>query len=215
MSPLVSPALAALDWIEHGFGTRHDGMWTPRDQTARLHQIHTDQVVSVTEPGHHGSGDALITAQPGLWLEIRTADCVPILVADSRRRVIAAIHAGWRGTAAAIARITIEELCRRWGSQPVDLQVAIGPSIGDCCFAVGEDVATHFPGYITRSHPQPHVDLVSANQEQLTGAGVPAAQIEGMRLCTVCDPGSFYSFRRDKGDGRMVTAIRIRQQTPD
>jgi len=179
MTPLRASRLAALTWLEHGFGTRGDGAWTPAAETARLHQIHTDQVVAVGTPGHHGDGDALITAQPGLWLEIRTADCVPILIVDTERRVVAAVHAGWRGTAAAIARVTVEEMRRKWDCQPADLAVAIGPSIGVCCFEVGEEVAGQFPGHFTRPGARAHVNLVSANREQLANRSTGA--LHGMR----------------------------------
>jgi len=210
LTPLRCPRLAALSWIEHGFGSRDDGEWTSPEQTAKLRQVHGSAVVSVDAPGEHGEGDALISSSPDLWLEVRTADCVPILLADSVRRVVVAVHAGWRGTAASISRITVEMLCAEWGSKPGDLQVAMGPCIGRCCFEVGEDVARQFPGHIIHSGARPHVDLVAANREQLSAAGVPPAKIESLDLCTVCDPGRFHSFRRDRGPGRMIAAIRIR-----
>ena len=211
VTPLRSLRLDGISWLAHGFGTRHDGAWTPLELTARLHQVHAAGVVGVSMPGDHGDGDALITSTPGLWLEIRTADCVPLLLADPVRGVVAAVHAGWRGTAGAISRITVETLRREWGSNPADLQVVIGPCIAACCFEVGEDVAAQFPGHITRSEPRPRVDLVDANREQLMAAGVPSKGIESLDLCTVCDPGAFHSFRRDRGPGRMVAAIQIRR----
>ena len=210
MSVLRAASLDSQAWLDHGFGTRHDGAWTPQERTARLHQVHGAGVVGVTTEGHHGDGDTLITATPGLWLEIRTADCVPLLIADPERRVVAAVHAGWRGTAAQIAKRTVEALVRDWGCGAKQLIVSIGPCIAACCFAVGEDVAAHFPGHITRSLPQPHVDLVAANRHQLLEAGVDEEQIESLGLCTVCEQELFHSFRRDHSDGRMVAAIAIR-----
>ena len=176
----------------------------------KLRQVHGAGVVGVAVPGEHGEGDALITAAPDVWLEVRTADCVPLLLADPVRRVVAAVHAGWRGTAASIGRITVEGLCAKWGSKPGDLHVAIGPCIGPCCFAVGEDVASQFPGHLSQSAPTPHVHLVDANRQQLIAAGVRSAMIESLDLCTVCDPVRFHSFRRNRGPGRMIAAIRIR-----
>lgn len=199
-----------MAWLDHGFGTRENGAWTPVEHTARLRQVHAAGVIGISTPGDHGDGDASITAVPGLWLEIRTADCVPLLLADPVQRIIAAVHAGWRGTAAAISRITVEALINEWGSQPEDLQVAIGPCIAACCFEVGDDVAAHFPGHVDHSTPRPHVDLVNANRQQLIAAGIPAANIESLDLCTVCDPVRFHSFRRDRGTGRMIAAIQIR-----
>ena len=210
MTLLRCPRLAENPWIEHGFGTRHNGAWTPPERTAKLRQAHGAAVVDVAVPGEQGEGDALITAAPDVWLEVRTADCVPLLVADPVRRIVAAVHAGWRGTAASISRITVETLRAEWGSNPGDLQVAIGPCIGLCCFEVGENVASQFPEHLSRSAPRPHVDLVAANRQQLIAAGVPRAMIESLDFCTVCDPDRFHSFRRDGGPGRMIAAIRIR-----
>lgn len=210
MNTIRGTLLGQFAWLDHGFGTRHDGAWTPDACTARLRQVHADGVVAVSGPGHFGDGDALITATPGLWLEIRTADCVPLLFADANRRVVAAVHAGWRGTAATIAARTVETLLRDWGSRAEDLRVSIGPSIGACCFEVGPEVAEQFPGHITHTVPRPHVDLVEANRSQLLEAGIAASAIEALRLCTVCDEERFHSFRRDRGDGRMVSSISIR-----
>ena len=209
MSRLGSKLLGELREVEHGFGTRTDGYWTPPEQTAKLHQVHGRAVLRAETAGHLGDGDALMTAQPGIWLEIRTADCVPLLIADPVRRVVAAVHAGWRGTEAAIAAETVRAMGAEWGCAAADLLVAIGPSIGACCFEVGDEVAARFPGHITRWDPRAHVDLVSANREQVLGAGVAPERIEALGLCTACDAERFHSFRRDRGDGRLVTAIRL------
>jgi polyphenol oxidase len=207
--PLRSEDLKVFSWLEHGFGTRQDGAWTPPERTARLHQVHGTKVVDVNVPGGHGDGDALITAAAGVWLEIRTADCVPLLLVDPVRRTIAAIHAGWRGTAGGISRVTVERLKSEWGSNPGDLEVAIGPCIGACCFEVGDDVAAQFSRHIVHSSTEMRVDLVGANRKQLVEAGIPATNIQSLALCTVCNPESFHSFRRDYGSGRMITAIQI------
>lgn len=213
MTPLQSARLAPLGWVEHGFGTRADGAWTPLERTAKLRQVHGNAAVTVSEPGHHGDGDALITAAEQVWLEIRTADCVPILLADPVRRVVAAIHAGWRGTAVGIAGLTVAKMTQEYGCRAEDVIGAIGPSIGGCCFAVGEDVAAHFRGHIVRLLPQPYVDLVSANRQQLVLSGMAPGQIETTGLCTACKPEQFHSFRRDHGEGRMISAIQIRMGT--
>ncbi len=193
--------------MEHGFGTRHDGAWTPDASTARLKQTHSSVAVSAGVAGHCGEGDALISMQSGLWLEIRTADCVPVLLADPARRVVAAVHAGWRGTAARIAGEVIARLVAD-GSRREDLLAAIGPAIGACCFEVGEEVAAHFPSERIERDPRPFVDLIAANRRQLVEAGL--VQIDSLAACTHCDESMFHSFRRDKGDGRMVSAIRVR-----
>lgn len=89
-------------------------------------------------------GDALITNQPGLLLAVQVADCLPILLADPKRRVVAAVHAGWRGTAKRIAEKTIGEMRARFGCRPADLRATIGPGIHSCCYQVGREVVEAF-----------------------------------------------------------------------
>jgi hypothetical protein len=121
------------------------------DRLARLTQVHGATVLGVPEDtagaaasGTWGEGDALITAQYGTALAVKVADCVPILIADRRLGAVAAVHAGWRGTAAAIVQAAVHALARQYGSRPVDLVAAIGPSIGPCCYEVGTDVCDQF-----------------------------------------------------------------------
>jgi YfiH family protein len=196
---VTAPPLAAFDWLRHEFGTRHTGPLTGR--VATLRQTHSATVWTVRQSdGCLGDGDALITAEPGLLLAIRTADCVPILLADPVRRVVAAVHAGWRGTVAGILTQTLGQMRAEYETKPTDVVAAIGPSIGPCCFEVGPEV------------PLPVVerkaDLWEANREQLTRAGVGQIWVAGR--CTMCEPEQFYSFRRAKDTGRMVSAIGIR-----
>ncbi|HMF76834.1 MAG TPA: peptidoglycan editing factor PgeF [Bryobacteraceae bacterium] len=204
MPVLQSPLLAALPWVTHGFGVRSSENWIP-DYT-NLKQIHSSKVV--VADGRRGSleeGDALITSEAGNWIGIRTADCVPILIADPENRVAAAIHAGWRGTVASIVRHAVEKMTQDFRTDPGRLLVAIGPAIGPCCFEVGPEVAQQFHSNART------IDLATANSQRLIDAGVALEHIEVMRLCTVCSgPGQFHSFRRDKEQsGRMVSAICI------
>ena len=92
------------------------------------------------------SGDALVTNQPGILLSIRTADCQPILLVDSRRRVVAAIHAGWRGALGRIVEKTVGAMRAAFGSNPRDISAAVGPGIQACCYAVGEELLDSFKG---------------------------------------------------------------------
>jgi len=199
--PCLHGGLCAFDgqsWLQHGFGTRHSPTWTGR--LATLRQIHSDVIWSVRQAeGCLGDGDALISAEPGVLLAIRTADCVPILLADPVRRVVAAVHAGWRGTVAGIAGKTVERMRAEYGTDPTDVLAAIGPSIGPCCFTVGQDVPL----------PQQDgkADLWEANRKQLEGVGVGVIWVA--ERCTMCEEQEFYSFRRGKDTGRMVTAIGI------
>ena len=167
-----------------------------------LKQIHSDITWEAREcSGCIGEGDALITAQPGLLLTIRTADCIPVLIADPVRRAVAAIHAGWRGTAAGIAGKTVKKMMESFSSDPADLIAAIGPGIGKCCFEVGPEVAEQFAG------GERHVDLAGANRRDLIAAGV--SRIAVGAPCTCCQVGLFHSFRREKSQERMISAIGI------
>jgi YfiH family protein len=207
---LTSPLLEQLGWLDHGFGTRHDGDWTPAAETARLRQVHSSIVVTANCAGDLGEGDALASNQPGVWAEIRTADCVPVLLADPVRRVVAAVHAGWRGSSEAITRRAVETMQRQYGSDPPDLIAAIGPAIGVCCYEVGPEVAVRFPGSVAEKGGRLRVDLANANREHLRQAGVAGNNIHNLARCTYCEPADFHSFRRDKGKHRMISAIRVR-----
>jgi len=184
-------------WLSHGFGGRYSSAWPPQ-HAAAAQQVHGDVVLRPSGLGACGEGDALIAAQPGLWVGVRTADCVPILLADRQQRCVAAVHAGWRGTVAGIAAKALAALA----SNPADVLVAIGPAIGVCCYEVGDEVARQF-GRSGRVH----LDLAAENRAQMLAAGVPASQIAWGAPCTRCD-GDFHSFRRDGvAAGRMVSAI--------
>src|SRR5580658_8570156 len=137
---ISAPNLEDLDWLIHGFGER-DSEYPPAITT--LKQIHSNIVLS-GEGECSREGDALISDRPGIIIGIRTADCVPVLLADPPNRGIAAVHAGWRGTAAQIVRETVAATAAKWQTRPQDLRAAIGPSIGSCCYEVGPEVARHF-----------------------------------------------------------------------
>ena len=201
---LQSSAFSRIGWIEHGFGTRDSVI--SQDGMASLRQIHSGTCLAVAESGCAGDGDGLITAVPGLALSIRTADCYPILLADTRTRSIAAVHAGWRGTAAGIVREAISKMKELYGVEPGSVVAAIGPGIGECCYEVGEEVARRFG--LERAG---RVDLASANRQMLIDAGLAVSQIETLGVCTFCD-SRFYSFRREKDKaGRMISFIRIKR----
>jgi YfiH family protein len=200
---LESSDLSALPWVTHGFGTRHPAAHP--DSVSTLKQIHSNLVLLATEPGVLGEGDALITNHPGLAISIRTADCYPILLADTRKLAVAAIHAGWRGTAGQIVVRALEKMRDEFGTQSSDIVAAIGPGIGVCCYEVGEDVSKQF-GFAVRTH----LDLLSENRKQLESAGVPTQNIEALDDCTFCNAERFFSYRREKERaGRMTSYIRI------
>ena len=206
--------LLEFDWLEHGFGTSMSTAWNQEAGLATLAQIHSARCVYVPGgTGRLGRGDALLTDVLGVRVGVRTADCVPILLVDARKRVVAAIHAGWRGTAAAIACEAVRQFQRRFGSSPADLVAAIGPGIGPCCYQVGGEVAVRFRAWFPERSDlerQTRLNLAEANLRQLVSTGVPAVRVHIAGLCTCCSDGEFYSWRREKQtSGRMVNAIGI------
>ncbi len=192
-------------------------------------QIHSSTVTIVTEQMRrcgatdHDTAveatDAMITAVPRLCLTVLTADCVPALFFDPQRRVVAAVHAGWRGSVKLIARKTAEILKREFGCKPTDLLVGIGPSIGPCHYEIGPEVISQVKdtfgdtdGYIKgeSSDGKGHFNLWEANKRQIMEAGIPAQNIEVAGICTYCHADLFFSVRREKGEtGRFGTGIML------
>ena len=205
-----SELLSKIPGLEHGFGTRRSGKW-PKRATVSLKQVHSDRVIPASEATAETEGDALLTGDPGRFLSIRTADCLPILFADPEKGVVAAAHAGWRGTVAEIAARTVEAMERRFGSDPRDLLAALGPCIGECCFVVGPEVAGQFRKFLPERGDLDRVAKISlreVNVRQLLSAGVQPEKIEISDACTRCDVELFHSHRRDgKAAGRMTAMI--------
>lgn len=206
-----------------------------------LKQIHSDVIhLFNAAPAEPCSGDASITNRPGLLLAVQTADCVPILLVDPKKRAVAAIHAGWRGTLARIVVKAIGQMQMQFQSKPGDLLAAIGPSIGGCCYEVGTEVATQFLSqfaeapewfdeFRTGDEPNPiqwlnmmppgHqpppknvlLDLRKANRAQLLAAGLRAPNIFVSDLCTACRRNLLFSYRKEgPQSGRLMSIIGIR-----
>lgn len=203
VSILTSRLLAEIPWLAHGFGTRD----APHSQEgmASLKQIHSALSLVADRPqGCVGEGDALLAGEPGITVSVRTADCFPVLLADTTHRAVAVVHAGWRGTAAQVIAEALRRMHAEFGTRPADIVAAIGPGIGPCCYEVGEEVARRFG----KENAGP-LDLAAENLGQLLGAGVPRTQIELINACTFCDPARrFHSWRRDREQaGRMISYI--------
>ncbi len=199
-------------WQSHGFGTRHAN--PPADVTLR--QIHSDLVWNAAGlKDREQEGDALMTDAVRLGIGVRTADCVPILLLDSRRRAVGAIHAGWRGSAAEVVRCAIHKMSGAFGSEPANIWAAIGPCVRECCYEVSSDVAARFSAIFPEWNLSPEgpegkrkLDLAEANVRQMKSAGVPADQIFDSCLCTACQIETFFSYRREPEDpGRLLSAI--------
>jgi YfiH family protein len=206
-----------------------------------LKQIHSDVIylfdAAPTEPCR---GDASATSRPGLLLGVQTADCVPILLVDPKKRAIAAVHAGWRGTLQRIVAKAIGKMQMEFGTKPGDLLAAIGPAIGGCCYEVGTEVAIQFQSqfadapewfdeFRTGDEPNPiqwlnmmppgHqpppknvlLDLKKANRAQLLGAGLRPSNISVSGLCTACRRDLLFSYRKEGlRSGRLMSVIGIR-----
>jgi YfiH family protein len=154
-----------------------------------------------------------VAERPGLILGIETADCLPVLLVDPRRRAVAAAHAGWRGTAAGVATQALEALVRG-GSRLEDVLVALGPGIGACCYEVGDELQEAFggPAFFRRGPRQRlHLDVRAVNLRQLEAAGVDKARIHHVDECTFCRGEDYHSYRREgKGAGRMINYVGFR-----
>jgi hypothetical protein len=209
---------------------------------APLRQIHSDLVRRLEVPAAEAVfADAAVTDCPNMLLAVQTADCVPILLVDTKKRAVGAVHAGWRGTVKRIAEKAVGHMCMHFGSEPADLMAAIGPAIGNCCYEVGTAVAADFlsqfadaPDFFdefrTGDEPNPvqwlnqmppgHqpppknvlLDLHRANESQLKQAGVQVRNISVSNLCTACRPDLLFSYRKQGArSGRQMAAIGIRK----
>ena len=157
-------------------------------------------------------GDALVSRAPGLACAVRSADCVPVLLADRRSGAVAAAHAGWRGAVNGIVTSAIEALSAI--APNPSLIAAIGPHISLAAFEVSEDVAetllkaSRDPQIVDRSRAKPHVDLRRMLRAELHAQGLAHGAIDDVWGCTVLEPARFFSFRRDgKASGRHLSAI--------
>lgn len=193
------------------------------------HQTHTANVRIVATPDTPSESlqgvDALITPLADFAIGVRTADCVPVLLYDPVQKIIAAIHAGWRGTVGRISQKTIALMAQEFGSRSEDLLAAVGPSIGPDNFQVGEEVveafsAAGFPMHLIHSFHGPrregsmagghHIDLWAANHWLLTEAGLILPRIQVAGICTYAHHDRFYSARHDGNlhERRIINSIK-------
>ena len=186
-------------------------------------QTHSDNIKIITHKETKGweslsdaieDCDALITDVKGVVLNVLTADCVPILLYDKEKEVVAAVHAGWKGTKAQIVAKTIHKMTEMYGCDPKEIIAGIAPSIGRCCYEVGEDVAEHFfdmPEGFTPKGEKYMLDLPFINKQQLLDAGLQEENIEMSHTCTACDVERFFSYRKEQGcSGRFMSMIGIK-----
>ena len=202
-------------------------------QIVTLTQVHGSQVVTIRRgeaiPSGRPEGDILVSDDPGVALAVRVADCVPVLIADRASGAAAAVHAGWRGTAAGATTAAVTALAREFNSKPDNLMAAIGPAIGACCYEVGSDVVDAFaaaghPRHLIdrwfQSPPPPRgntgrgtlrLDVAGANRDQLVLAGVAEENVHIAGLCTAMHLDVLTSYRAEKDQAvRIAGVIRAR-----
>ncbi len=188
-----------------------DTIGVARDRHFTLEQVHGNRVF-VPRPGHVGTGtrpeaDSLVTDERGLALVIRTADCVPVFFLDREKPAIGLCHAGWRGAQKKIVSKTIEVLRGEFHSRPESLKVALGPSICQNCYEVGEEFEPLFPGFVERRGRQFFFNLRGALKRELEEAGVQAGSIRESEFCTSCLVDQFFSARKEGMEtGRLISA---------
>lgn len=202
-----------------------DGDWTLTGcwqiHSADVRIVHNQQEAQ-SKPGVLGDDqycDALISNTPKILLAVKTADCVPILLADKKTGAFAAVHAGWRGTSASIVLAAIRRLESEYNTPPEDLRAAIGPAANSCCYEVGSDVIDRFKELFPQSEHlftptragHARIDLQTANHDQLIAAGVSPERVHIAPLCTMDRTDLFFSYRCEKKlhgrVGRLMSAI--------
>lgn len=213
-----------------GFGGRsltEDALQTSWEQDRDIQAVRPKQVhgkvtkiaarnASDISPQDAGECDALVTAETGVGLTLRTADCLPILaIARGSRMAVGAAHAGWRGTRQEIAHSWILSLCESARALPENVWVFLGPAIRPCCYEVGEEFGGYFdPAFLDRAaNGKRRLDLAAANRAGLERAGVPAHHIHDFGFCTHCADGRFHSYRKDRNEaGRNISWIYLIDQ---
>ena len=221
------------DLLKYDLGTGVEAFSTQRDAelpypVIQGHQVHDCKVAIIDRPGMTREElegyDAFVTRRPGIAIGVRTADCVPVLLYDPVKRVVAAVHAGWKGTVLHISQEAIRVMSQEFGCHPADMKAVLGPAIGPDSFQVGEEVverfkAAGFPMEQIRSFRGPgdgtpmsggyHIDLFKANRWLLERAGIPAGNIQVCGIDTYTDT-AFYSARREGIQcGRIINAIQL------
>jgi polyphenol oxidase len=204
--------LFAGDW-------RMADCWQVHGTDVRLVKNTPDAQPAEKTSGEKVYCDAVVSDASRVLAAIKTADCVPILIGDTKTGSFAAVHAGWRGTFAGIALYALERLTKEYNAQPHDLRIAIGPAAASCCYEVGSEVIDgfreRFPEvddlFIATREGHARIDLLKANRNQLIAAGVDSGRIHIAPLCTMCRTDLFFSYRREKNVhgkvGRLMAVI--------
>lgn len=195
-----------------------------QERLVTVRQNHGSDILAIDENNsdysHFASieADAIITNQPGVMLGITVADCVPILLYDPAKKVVAAVHAGWKGTSSRIVEQTIKGMTELFKTRPGEIRACIGPCIGPCCYEVDQPVRDRFAHSRAEwelcAKPSGEgkwkLDMSQANRLQLIAAGVAEERIQSSDLCVCCHKELFFSYRRDGGEtGRQIGFIML------
>jgi hypothetical protein len=176
-------------------------------------QVHGAAVATVVAPRHVRDHDALVTTVPGVALAVSTADCLPLLY--SAPGAVGAAHAGWRGIADGMPAAALRAVAEAAGAGAGTVTVHLGPCIRACCYAVREDVLARFDRDLAVLRAgRHHLDLAAAARRQLELAGVPGASIHDTGACTSCEPGWYFSHRRDAGTTGRLWAVAALRHAP-
>ena len=165
-----------------------------------LEQVHGSEIIPVDEKPQesslfHGTADAMVTSISGICLVIRTADCVPVLLVDEKRKVIGAAHSGWKGTQLNISGALVSTMKERHGCEPSSMKAYILPSIGPDSYEVNQDVAQFFPAQTIRRGTSLYVNLWACIESSLKAEGIPAENIFNTEICNRKNTGEFFSHR--------------------
>lgn len=203
--------------LTRAFGTKLESLVT-------VTQVHGTDLLVLDEPNQDFSHfqklecDGIITNQPWVMIGVCVADCVPVLLLDPVKKVIAALHAGWKGTAQGIVTKGVAAMVRLFECNPDNILAAIGPAIGPCCYEVDTPVAEAFQkggmpfdSFAEKSEPGKwRLNLAAANRHQLLRAGLLEENVETTAYCVSCEKDLFFSYRRDNGEtGRQMGFIML------
>jgi uncharacterized protein, YfiH family len=215
--------------VLQNWGRLADAFSIPLEQFLVVNQVHSDGIFVIKPHGNYFPSraelnyDAIVTNRTNLAICIKTADCVPVFFADRLKKVIAVVHAGWRSSALGICDKVIRLLQEKYSSSPQDILVAIGPSIGKCCYEVDSIVADSFRRqknnesflFPTAGANKWMLDLIEANRRQILDCGVPEKNIETSGFCTFCRQDIFFSHRGSGGiTGRQINFMMIKGEAP-
>jgi YfiH family protein len=191
-----------------------DALGISVDRIAYQKQVHGHRSVRIDVPQTVEACDALITTRPNVFLAVSVADCQPVLLYDRVHRVVAGVHAGWRGAAAHIVLKTLGRMGKSFGTMGHHVLAYVGPAASVCCYEVDESVASRFAPHVAHAKDNGHfmLDLKASTRLDLDAFGVPEENIEVSAFCTIHDADKFHSYRRDGvASGRMMAVVGIRQ----